>query len=148
MSAVVDSKYAIEITEIEYLRHGNRSFIARIYRPISGQAGKAGKGPFPMMVEAHGGAWVRQDRMRNAMLDELMARGGVIVMGIDFRMPPTDPAYPASVADIHYAVRWLKSHAAQFGGQVPAGAPAVPAAGIRRRWWRCGPVMRVMAPCP
>ncbi len=116
MSAVVDSKYAIEITEIEYLRHGNRSFIARIYRPISGQAGKAGKGPFPMMVEAHGGAWVRQDRMRNAMLDELMARGGVIVMGIDFRMPPTDPAYPASVADIHYAVRWLKSHAAQFGG--------------------------------
>lgn len=57
MSSVVASKYEIEIKEIEYLRHGNRSFIARIYRPISGKAGKTGQGPFPMMVEAHDGAW-------------------------------------------------------------------------------------------
>lgn len=116
MSAAVDSQYEVEVREIEYLRHGGRSFLARIYRPIPGKAGKAGNGAFPMMVEAHGGAWVKQDRMRNAMMDESMARGGVIVAGIDFRMPPADPGYPASVADIHYAVRWLKAHAAQFGG--------------------------------
>ena len=113
MNTVVDSKYEVEIREVEYLKHGNRSFIARMDRPIPD---KTGKGPFPMMVEVHGGAWVKQDRMRNAMMDEQMARGGVIVAGIDFRMPPADPGYPASVADIHYAVRWLKAHAAEFGG--------------------------------
>jgi len=109
MSAVVESQYEVKISDIEYLRHGDRPLLARVYRPI-------GTGPFPMLVEAHGGAWVRQDRFRNARMDELIARSGVVVAGLDFRMPPQDPAYPASVADIHYGVRWFKAHAAQFGG--------------------------------
>jgi acetyl esterase/lipase len=69
-----------------------------------------------MLVEAHGGAWTKQDRMRNAMMDERLARSGIVVAGLDFRMPPADPGYPASVADIHYAVRWFKSRAADFKG--------------------------------
>jgi len=109
MNAVERVQYEVDIEEIEYLRHGDKPFIARVYRP-------RGHGPFPMLIEAHGGAWVRQDRMRNAMMDERIARSGVIVAGIEFRMPPADPAYPASVADIHYAVRWFKSRAADFAG--------------------------------
>jgi acetyl esterase len=109
MNAVVESQYEIEIKDVEYLKHGNKPFLARLYIP-------KGKGPFPMMVEAHGGAWVKQDRFRNARMDEMIARSGVVVMGLEFRMPPADEAYPASVADIHYAVRWIKSRAAEFGG--------------------------------
>lgn len=113
MSVVVESKYDIEVRDVEYLRHGAKPFLARMYIPVPG---KAGREPFPMMVEAHGGAWVRQDRFRNARMDGMIARSGVVVMGLEFRMPPADEAYPASVADIHYAVRWLKSHAAEYGG--------------------------------
>src|SRR5262249_38942817 len=38
---------------------------------------------------------------------------GVVVMAIDFRMPP-EAKYPASLCDINYAIRWLKQHAAEF----------------------------------
>ena len=109
MSAVVESQYEVEIKDVEYLKHGAKPFLARMYIP-------KGKGPFPMMVEAHGGAWVKQDRFRNAKMDEMIARSGIVVMGLEFRMPPADEAYPASVADIHYALRWIKSRAAEFGG--------------------------------
>ena len=49
MSAVVESQYEVEIKDIEYLSHGGKPLLARVYRPV-------GNGPFPMMVEAHGGA--------------------------------------------------------------------------------------------
>ena len=41
---------------MEYLRHGDQSLLARVFKPI-------GSGPFPVMVELHGGAWVRGDRL-------------------------------------------------------------------------------------
>jgi acetyl esterase len=36
------------------------------------------------------------------------------VMAIDYTLPPLS-TYPASVADMNYAVRWLKLNAAQYG---------------------------------
>ena len=40
----------------------------------------------------------------------------MVVAAIDFRMPP-EASYPASLADINYAIRWFKAHAAEFGGR-------------------------------
>jgi acetyl esterase/lipase len=37
-----------------------------------------------------------------------MARHGIVVAALDFRMPP-DAAYPGSMADINYGIRWLKT---------------------------------------
>jgi len=37
----------------------------------------------------------------------------VVVAALDFRNPP-DATYPGSVADINYAIRWLKAAAARF----------------------------------
>jgi len=37
----------------------------------------------------------------------------MVVAAIDFRQAPRDP-YPASVADVNYATRWLKVHARDF----------------------------------
>ncbi len=43
------------ITEdVEYLRHGDRRLIARLYKP-------KGAGPFPAVVDLHGGAWNNGD---------------------------------------------------------------------------------------
>jgi acetyl esterase/lipase len=49
-------------------------------------------------------------------MDEALAAAGILVMAIDFRMPPAAP-YPAAVADVNFAVRWLKAHAAELGSR-------------------------------
>jgi acetyl esterase/lipase len=62
----------------------------------------------------HGGAWASGDRLNNAPLDEALAKSGIVVLAIDFRMPPKH-RYPASIADVNLATRWLKAHAGEFG---------------------------------
>jgi len=101
--------YEIKVEDVEYLRHGDVSLLARLYRP-------QGTGPFPIMVELHGGAWCRQDRLADRLIHESLAKTGVIVAALDFRQPPVAP-YPASFQDIHYGIRWLKSRAASLGGR-------------------------------
>jgi acetyl esterase/lipase len=102
-------RHDIEIQDVEYRRHDGVPLLARLYRP-------QGAGPFPIMVELHGGAWCRLDRLADAVIHEPLARSGVIVAALDFRQPPVAP-YPASLQDIHYAIRWLKARAAELGSR-------------------------------
>jgi acetyl esterase/lipase len=68
------------------------------------------------MVDLHGGAWCRGDRMSDTAMNEPLARSGVVVAALDFRMPP-DAAYPGSLLDISYGLRWVKSRARDFHGR-------------------------------
>jgi acetyl esterase len=97
----------IDMRDLEYRRAEDGPLLARLYQP-------KGAGPFPALVEVHGGAWAAGDRLNNAPLDEALAKSGIVVLAIDFRMPPKH-RYPDSIADIHYATRWLKAHAGEFG---------------------------------
>jgi hypothetical protein len=101
--------FDVDIEEVEYLRHGGKPYLARIMKP-------RGKGPFPAVLEAHGGAWCAGDRMNNETVNLPVARGGVVVVSVDYRMPP-EGTYPTSVADVHYAIRWLKSKASSLGSR-------------------------------
>jgi len=101
--------YEFKVEDVEYVRHGDTPQLARLYRP-------QGSGPFPIMVELHGGAWCRQDRLADKLIHESLAKSGVIVASLDFRQPPAAP-YPASFQDIHYGIRWLKSRAAELGSR-------------------------------
>ena len=98
--------YEVRVEDVEYIRHGSTGYLATIYRP-------QGAGPFPMMVELHGGAWCRSDRHGDKVIHEALAKTGVVVAALDWRQPPTAP-YPASFQDIHYGIRWLKSRATDF----------------------------------
>lgn len=97
------------VEDVEYLRHGDKPLLARLFRP-------AGDGPFPMMVDLHGGAWCNGNRTNDVVMNEALAKSGVIVAALDFRMPP-DAGYPASLADIHYGIRWLKARARDLKGR-------------------------------
>jgi len=97
--------YALDVEDVEYVRHGDKPLLARLFKP-------RGTGPFPLIVELHGGAWCRGDRLQDAGLNEALARSGIVVAALDFRMPPDDAGYPASMADINYAIRWVKTRAA------------------------------------
>ncbi len=72
-------------------------------------------------MDVHGGAWHNGDRTNNAGIDRALAAKGIVVAALDFRQPP-EAGYPASVCDINLAVRWLKSHAAEFNGTTTVGA--------------------------
>jgi acetyl esterase/lipase len=96
--------YDIDVEDVTYLTHGDKAYLARLYRP-------KGAGPFPVMIDLHGGAWCNQDRTNDKVICEALARTGVLVVALDFRMPP-DAAYPGSIADINYAVRWVRANAA------------------------------------
>jgi acetyl esterase len=99
--------FEVDIDDVEYARPDGVPLLARLYKP-------RGIGPFPGVVEVHGGAWSSNDRLTNPPIHEPLAASGVVVMAIDFRMPP-QAMYPASLKDINQAVRWLKSHGGKFG---------------------------------
>src|SRR5215510_3238460 len=109
MAISTRTTYAVDIEDVEYLRHGDKPLLARLFKP-------RGSGPFPIMVELHGGAWVRGDRLNGNVGNEALAQQGVIVVALDFRVPPVAP-YPASLADIHYGFRWCKTQAAAWHGR-------------------------------
>src|SRR5580698_11547264 len=92
----------------EYLVHGERKFMLRLFRP-------EGDGPFPAVVEVHGGAWCNGDLNECQVYGEAFSKFGLMVAAIDFRH--AGDGYPSSLADINYAIRWLKSHAAELGAR-------------------------------
>jgi acetyl esterase/lipase len=102
-------RHEINVEDVEYNRHGGTPLLMRLYRP-------QGAGPFPIMVELHGGAWCRSDRLADVVIHESLAKSGVIVASLDFRQPPVAP-YPASFQDIHYGIRWLKARATELGSR-------------------------------
>src|SRR3990170_1811700 len=91
--------HAFDVEDVEYLRHGDRPLYARLYRP-------RWEGPFPAMIELHGGVWTENDRTRGVIHHEAFASNGIAVAALDFRQGPG--GYPNSVVDINYAIRWVK----------------------------------------
>src|SRR5215475_5401476 len=80
------AKFEIKVSEVEFLRTpAGRHLTARIYQP-------QGPGPFPTVLDLHGGAWRRKDRFAE------------------------EAPYPASVQDANYGARWLKWKAAEWSG--------------------------------
>ena len=106
MTTATLAKHEIDVEDVEYLRHGNEPLLARVYKP-------RGTGPFPLIVDLHGGAWCNKDRTSDAGTDEPLARSGVTVVSLDFRMPP-QAGYPASLQDVNYAIRWCKARAKEL----------------------------------
>jgi acetyl esterase len=101
-------QYEIKVWDVEYRRDPVRTLMARIYQP-------QGEGPFPALLDVHGGAWNDQDRTANAPVDERLAASGLLVVAIDVRLAKEAP-YPASVADANYGIRWLKAKAREWNG--------------------------------
>jgi len=109
-----NTQYEVDERDIEYQRLAGKPWLLRIYQP-------KGTGPFPTIVDVHGGAWHNGDRTNNAGIDRALAAKGIVVAAVDFRQPP-EAGYPASICDINLAVRWLKRHAAEFNGTTAVGA--------------------------
>lgn len=113
--------YEVDVQDVEYQQLDGVPWLARVYRP-------RGLGPFPSIVDVHGGAWNNGDRTNDASLDQALAARGILTVAIDFRQPP-QAGYPASVCDMNLGIRWLKAHASEFGGTNSVGALGVSSGG-------------------
>jgi len=103
------AQFEIKVSEVEFRRTAKgRQLMARVYQP-------QGAGPFPVMLDLHGGAWNNKDRHAEEPMDRSIAGSGVLVVAIDMTLAPEAP-YPACVQDANYGVRWLKSKAAGWNG--------------------------------
>src|SRR5262245_56768143 len=101
--------FELKVSDVELRRTtAGRQLMARIYQP-------QGPGPFPVLLDLHGGAWRRKDRFAEEPMDRAIASSGVLVVAIDLRLSEEAP-YPGSVQDANFGVRWLKSKAAEWNG--------------------------------
>ena len=106
-----EAQFDIIVSEVELRRNSaGRMLMARIYQPV-------GAGPFPTVLDLHGGGWSRKDRKAEEPMDRALAASGLLVVAVDLTISSEAP-YPACVQDAHYAVRWLKANAATWKGDV------------------------------
>lgn len=103
-----DGPVAFRMQEVEYLRVDGETFHATVFQP-------EGAGPFPALLDVHGGGWIRSDvrRDEHVRVDKALAAMGIVVVAIDFRHDARHH-YPDSVADVNVALRWLRANAGRF----------------------------------
>src|SRR5689334_5244105 len=102
-------KFAISVSEVDMRKNAaGRMLKARVYRPN-------GPGPFPTVLDLHGGAWNAKDRTAEEPMDRALAESGLLVVAIDMTNAPEAP-YPTSVQDANYGARWLKWKASTWNG--------------------------------
>ena len=100
------AKFNVETTDLVYLEHQSGSLEATIYQP-------QGEGPFPGLLDVHGGRWFLNDRSHDHLMNSALAASGIVVVAIDFRLAPQHP-YPAQIIDANYATRWIKARSRQL----------------------------------
>ena len=100
------AQFEIKTVDLVYLEHDSGSLEATIYQP-------QGQGPFPGLLDVHGGRWFLGDRSADHIMNSALAVSGIVVAAIDFRLAPYHP-YPAQILDANYAVRWMKAQSGQL----------------------------------
>jgi acetyl esterase len=92
--------------DFTYVTHGERAMNLRLIKP-------AGDGPFPAIIDLHGGAWNNSGPESCQERGEVLAASGIAAAALQFRHGPD--RYPSTLADINLAVRWIKSKATELG---------------------------------
>ena len=98
------------VRDIRYAPGASRRHLLDVYAPKHGASGA------PVLLQIHGGGWVIGDKRQQAlplMLD-LAARGWVCV-AINYRLSPK-ATFPDHLVDAKLAMRWIREHAAEYGG--------------------------------
>ncbi|WP_428486586.1 alpha/beta hydrolase fold domain-containing protein [Rhodopila sp.] len=98
------------VADFNYIEHRGVPQRLRLFMPTGPSVGA---GPFPLVVDIHGGAWCNGDLKDCEARDLALVGDGFAVAAVNFRH--AGEGYPASSVDINYAIRWLKAHAGKLG---------------------------------
>lgn len=92
------------------------------YRPLILDLYKEAKSspPRPLVIYVHGGGWQSGHTRHSGAFEDWpgvlasIAARGYVVASVEYRLSGEAP-FPAAVQDVKAAIRWLRTHAAQFG---------------------------------
>lgn len=79
-----------------------------VYRPRNAE------GPLPVIIDVHGGGWVYGDKYVYQYYCMSLARRGFAVVNFSYRLAP-EHAFPAGMEDTDAVVRFVLSHADEYG---------------------------------
>ena len=107
---------AAKISDLEYGEAGGQKLLLDVSVPV-------GAGPHPVAILVHGGGWSRGDKFRVPSGDSAditpmfapLTAAGYVWFSINYRHAPSH-RWPACFEDLQTAIRWVKAHAAEFGG--------------------------------
>ena len=96
------------VKDIVYATHDGVALTGDLYLP-------AGSGPFPLIVNVHGGYWRRGSRDTFQYWGAYLAARGYAGFTISYRLSkPGQKTYPEAVHDVRAAVQFMRGHAADF----------------------------------
>ena len=98
---------AVVENDIEYANPDNQHLKINMARPAQGN------GPFPCILYIHGGGFAGGSRKDYDGMLRPSAERGYVAATVEYRLTPQYP-FPAAIHDVKAAVRWLRSHAAQY----------------------------------
>jgi acetyl esterase len=101
-----EDRNKVQVVDVIYRQDSEASWPARIYMPEK-------HGPFPALIDVHGGAWTMGGCSDNEIIDLSLAESGLVVIAIECRKAPRY-TYPSQVIDVNYATRWVRARAGDF----------------------------------
>lgn len=115
--AAIAADPALIVRDVEYGRVGDVSLKLDVGLP-------RGAGPFPVAILVHGGGWTSGSKSGSDKPGSgsditpwfaTFTDAGCVWFSIDYRTLPTH-RWPAQLDDTLTAIRWVKVHAAEYGG--------------------------------
>lgn len=98
---------AFEIKEkLVYSKVDERELLLDAFVPVT-------PGPHAAVLVVHGGAWRSGNRKQLAAYASALASRGMACFAIDYRLAP-EHKFPAQIDDCRAAVRWIRTHAAEY----------------------------------
>lgn len=97
--------------QVPYACVDGRTLSLTITRP---PPGTGGSGPWPAMLDLHGGAWTHFDPSVNFYWCRELAARGFLMASVEFRLAPAH-RWPTFLEDVRAAARWLRRHGASLG---------------------------------
>nr|WP_315236852.1 alpha/beta hydrolase [uncultured Albidiferax sp.] len=89
-------------------------------RPDGGELGgdfylPAGQGNFPVVIAVPGGGWLASDPGGLRHWGEFLARNGIAMFAIQYRVSATQKTYPGPICDVLSAIQFVRGNAGELG---------------------------------
>jgi acetyl esterase/lipase len=115
------------IPNLRYAEGAGSRHLLDIYRPRGAGGGdreprraepplQSERGLRPVLLQIHGGAWILGDKSQQGLPLMLhLAASGWICVAINYRLSPRS-TFPDHLIDCKLALRWIREHIAEYGG--------------------------------
>jgi acetyl esterase/lipase len=100
------------VKDIRFGREAAFDLHLDVYRGLGCTAGERR----PVLFQIHGGGWIIGDKKEQALpLMNHMARNGWVCVTANYRLSPA-ATFPDHLVDCKRALRWIREHVAEYGG--------------------------------